>query len=82
MPLWFSCRFPHATSDWCEGLVLSPSVPVVSLPPLDSPNELLTLSQPFLLSAEWPCLYIELWRVCSVSLWVLFWVIYTDVHVI
>lgn len=36
---------------------------------------------PFLPSLIWPLLYIQLWKVCPASVWVVFWVIYTDVSV-
>ena len=58
------------------------SAPITSLPLADSPSSLSPftspVSLPFLPSLMWPLLYIYLWRVCSVSLWV----IYTDMGVI
>ena len=67
------------------GVVLCPPY-ALSIPPFHGQSHrsiwLLNAFPPFPPSLMWPLLYIWLWKVCSASLRVIFWVIYIDVGVI
>ena len=68
----------------CESLSLYP-LHAHSIPPFSRQShgslQLPTMSLFFPPSLAWPLLYIQLWKVCSVSFWVIFWVIYTNVGI-
>ena len=80
-------HLPHVSPP-CLGCLAWMCAPVLSPCPCDPPScrqsqgsQSLTESPPFLSSSMWSLLYLELWRVCSTTLQIIFWVIYTDMVV-